>query len=263
MKLKRDDMKRHLKRIACGGLIDEVVFHGAFEAIALSDDQLLAVIAPIAPGAKKLKQEIGIGRLGHLQKALDLLKGSGQDAVNVRLRVETHRLVIDDQERGSQYILTAQPSTIGTQVEPETAKAFAAKVDEMLELEPIGIGDRITLGIQSTFKGLAAEEVELHVGEEDGYAIVGNETNSDFARIEIPGLGHGGESDDFSLLFGRELVEVLGIIHNFSTACLYVSGPGSMIMIQDGPPPEEEERPEALPLFPLPEGARSRRGLTR
>jgi len=210
--------------------VDEVVFSDGFATSALTQDHLLCVIAPSIPKAD-LKEEIGIGRLGFFVKALGALSGVGNDAVEVNITVKEHRLLLNEDERGKQFLLTANPSTIGTRIDEETR-------EKLLKAAPEGDGIPLTRalveGIQNTFALYKAEEVELHIGAKKGKYSVGNE-NSDYSEFPDKSLAHGGKkADDYSLLFGQHLIDVLGIISNYSEASLLLGGPDTMIMIKDG-----------------------------
>jgi len=231
MKLNREGLIKHLQRISCGGQVDEVVFHDGFATAALTQDHLLCVIAPSIPKSDHLKEEIGVGRLGFFVKALGALSGVGNDAVEVSIKVEEHRIILNEDERGKQKLLTANPSTIGTRIDEETQ-------EKLLAASPDGDGIPLTRalveGIQNTFALYKAEEVELHIGAKKGRYTVGNE-NSDVAEFPDKSLSHGGKkADDYSLLFGQHLIDVLGIISNYSEASLVLGGPDTMILIRDG-----------------------------
>ncbi len=230
MKLNRKDLIKHLQRISCGGQVDEVVFSEGFATSALTQDHLLCVIAPSIPKAD-LKGEIGIGRLEFFVKALGALSGVGNDAVEVNITVKEHRLLLNEDERGKQFLLTANPSTIGTRIEEETREKLLAAAPEG---DGIPLTRALVEGIQNTFALYKAEEVELHIGAKKGKYSVGNE-NSDYSEFPDKSLAHGGKkADDYSLLFGQHLIDVLGIISNYSEASLLLGGPDTMIMIKDG-----------------------------
>ena len=231
MKRNREELIKHLQRIACGGQVDEVVFSEGFATSALTPDHLLCVIAPSLPKAD-LKQEVGVGRLHFFMKALGALSGVGNDAVEVNITVKEHRLLLNEDERGKQFLLTANPSTIGTRIEEETReKLLAAAPDDE---DGIPLTRALVEGIQNTFALYKAEEVELHIGAKKGKYSVGNE-NSDYSEFPDKSLAHGGKkADDYSLLFGQHLIDVLGIISNYSEASLCLGGPDTMILIKDG-----------------------------
>lgn len=232
MKIKRDILIQHLQRIGCSGQITEAVFTGAFATTALTPDHLLLCIAPPLPKTRVLVKKgeaVGIAELGKLMKALGVLAGVGTEAVSVEIRLEGHRLVVDEEHRGILRLVTAAPKTIGTLVEEEVVDKIVAKAPKGVEAG-VPLTRALVDGIRSTFALFKAEEIELTVGPKGGKIRVGGD-NSDTAEFESAELKAPAE---YSLLFGEHFVDVLSIITNYSEAMLYLSGPGKLILIDDG-----------------------------
>jgi len=238
VKIKRDALTRHLNRVACGGQVSEAVFTGAFATTALTLDHLLLVNAPELPGTEGLPGMVGVADLGKLIKGLAVLAGEGPEAIDVEIRVEEHRLVIDEGHRGVIHLLTAAPKTIGTRLEPETVQKLMAKAPELPPKAKkkggapgvIPITQSLIVGVRNTFTLFKATEVELFVGPKGGKIRVGND-NSDiveFASAELKAAA------EYSLLFGEHFVDVFGVVTEFSEAFLLLGGPGEFIMIADG-----------------------------
>ena len=231
MKIKRDILIQHLQRIACSGQITEAVFTGAFATTALTPDQLLLCIAPPLPKTRvlvKKGEEVGIAELGMFMKALGVLAGVGTEAVSVEIRLEEHRLVVDEEHRGMLRLLTAAPKTIGTRVDEDVAQKIVAKAPEGKD-GGIPLTRALVDGIRGTFALLKAEEIELTVGPAGGTIRVGgdNANTAEFASDTLKA------PTEYTLLFGEHFVDVLSVITNYSEAMLYLSGPGKIILIDD------------------------------
>lgn len=229
MKINRAKLVQHLHRIACGGQIDEAVFTSAFKTVALSVDQLLLVLAPPVAKNKTLdKDPVGVAELGKLMKALAVLAGTGDETITVDIRLEKHRLVVDEEHRGLLRLMTAQPKVIGTHVEDAIVKKLLAKAP------PVAGGIPLTRalveGIRATFSLLKATDVELFVGPEGGMVRIGTE-DSDIAEFKSDELK---APTEYSLLFGTHLVDVLGIVTNYNEALLCLGGPEKFISVEDG-----------------------------
>ncbi len=231
MKVNREKLVRHLQRISCGGQVGEAVFTGTFGTVALIPTHQLLVTAPSLPKTKvlfKKAEPAGIAELPKLMKALSVLAGTGNEAVDVVLEMDGFRLVVDEGERGKLRLMTAKPKTIATFVEEETVKALLAKAPE----EKNGIALQRTLldGIRNTFSLFKATEIELHVGPKGGKVRVGGD-NADNAEFESDALK---AEEEYILLFGEPLVDVLSVVTNFNEAMLYLGGPNNFILIDDG-----------------------------
>jgi hypothetical protein len=230
MKIDRESLVRHLQRIVCGNQVTEVVFSGAFETAALTPDNLLLVLAPSLAKTRPLfKDPVGVAELAKLVKALSVLAGSANEAAKVNVAVEKHRLVVDEGERGVLRLMTAEPRTIATSVEQETVDKLLAKAPA-LGKDGIPLTRQLVEGIRSTFSLFNATEVSLFVGPDGGKVRVGN-TNSDLAEFESEQLK---ASKEYALLFGAHFVQVLGVITNYTEAMLYLGGPKSFVLIDDG-----------------------------
>ncbi len=232
MKIKRDILIQHLQRIACSGQITEAVFTGAFATMALTPDQLLLCIAPPLPKTRVLVKKgeaVGIAELSMFMKALGVLAGQGTEAVSVEIRLEDHRLVVDEGHRGVLHLLTAAPKTIGTMVEEDIVKKIVAKAPKG-DSGGIPLTRALVDGIRGTFALLKAEEIELTVGPDGGKLRVGGDNTNDaeFASDTLKA------PTEYTLLFGEHFVDVLSIITNYSEAMLYLSGPSKLILIDDG-----------------------------
>lgn len=228
MQVTREALITHLNKISCGGKLPETVFTGAFETAALTEDQLLIVVAPPLPKVEPLSEEVGISDLPLLVKSLGVLSGQGNDKTKVTVRIDKKRLLIDEEHRGLISFMTAGSGTIATRIKPPTLK-------KLLGQKPKGEGAPITKslidGIQSTFSLLKAQEVELHLHPDGGKVVVGNE-HSHLAEFPHPELADGDQ--EYTLLFGDHLVEVLKVVSDFSEARMHFTGPNSLLFIDDG-----------------------------
>lgn len=225
-------MVQHLQRITCGGQVTEAVFTGAFATTAVTPDHCLMVIAPALPKTRvlvKKGESVGVAELGKLVRALGVLSGEGKEAVDVEVKLEAHRLVIDEEHRGVIRLMTAAPKTIGTAVEEKVANQLVEKAPASGE-GGIPLTRSLVEGIRSTFALLKATELELFVGPKGGKIRVGND-NSDTAEFASEDLK---SDEEYTLLFGDHLVDVLGVVTNFNEAMMYLSGPETLIKIDDG-----------------------------
>jgi hypothetical protein len=227
VKIRRALLVQHLQKISCNGQVTEAVFSEGFATRAMTPDHLLAVLAPTLPEVEPLEEEIGIADLATVIKSFGFIGGEGNESVDVNVRVENHRLVIDEEHRGVLRLMTASPKTIGTRIEKKTEAKLQAAL-------PTGDGIALTRalieGIQRTYTGFKAAEAELFVGPEGGRIQVGN-ANGHYA--EFPSEDFTADQE-YSLLFGEHLVDVLSGVTDFSSAVLRLGGPGKMILIQDG-----------------------------
>ncbi|KKN68878.1 hypothetical protein LCGC14_0446640 [marine sediment metagenome] len=231
MKIKRDTLIQHLQRIACNGQVTEVVFTGAFATAALTPDHLLLVVAPAIKTRGvlvKKGEEVGVSELTKLMKSLGVLAGTGNEAVDVEIKLVDNRLVIDEGARGVLSLLTAAPKTIGSNLEAESVAKLLAKGPKA-DSGGLPLTRALVEGIRSTFALYKASELELTVGPRGGKVRVGND-NSDMAVFESAELT---AKTDYSLLFGEAFVDVLSIITNYSEAVLVLGGPKKMVLIDD------------------------------
>ena len=194
---------------------------------ALTPDKLLLVLAPPLPGAEPLDEDIGIADLGTVIKSFGFIAGEGNETVDVDLRIEGHRLIIDEDHRGVIKLMTASPKTIGTRVEASTVAKLKAKAPTK---QGVALTRALIEGIKNTFVGLRVEEVEQFVGPKGGKMRVGNE-NGHLAEFPSKALK---DKEAYSLLFGKHLVDVLVEVTDYSTAEMSLGGPGNFVMIKDG-----------------------------
>ncbi len=231
-KYKREMLLQHLTRVGCGGQITEAVFTGAFATTAITPDNLLLVIAPGLPKTNvifKKDQRVGIAELPKLMRAINVIAGAGNESVNVNMTYEDHRLVLDEEERGVLRLITAQPKTIGTQVTDAVVKKLLAKIPKQ-DGKGIPLTRALVEGIRATFSLFKATEIELFVGPKGGKVRVGND-NADMAEFPSDDLK---ASKSYSLLFGQAIVDVMGIITDYSQAMLYLGGPDQFVVVADG-----------------------------
>lgn len=241
MKIKRDLLIRHLTRIMAGGQITEAVFDKAFATAAVTPDALLLVVAPPLPGMEDLPGAVGLGDLMKFQRSLSVLAGEGPQTVDVELAIEDHRLIIDEGERGRISLLTAAPKTIGTRIEAETVAKLLAKapsgpqptakrVPKKAAPGIIPITQALVKGVRETFSLFKATEIELHIGPKGGRIRVGNENSDvvDFASLDLKA------AEEYTLLFGEHVVDVLGIISDFSEAYILLGAEKEPTAIMDG-----------------------------
>lgn len=227
MKVNRSKFIQHLNRLACAGQCTEVVFTDAFAATALTPDQLLLIDIPAMDGAEPLEKEIGVANLDRFIKSLKLLPGEGNTGVEVDIYVKDNRLVIDDGSRGVQKLLTAAPKTIATRIEGTTA-------DNLFKAVPQGgkvnLSRSVLEGVCSAFSLYKAEEIEIKIGRIGGKILVGTE-KTDRAEFDLDVTSE----EEYTLLFGKHLVDVFSIITDFSSAALQLGGGSKKpILVIDG-----------------------------
>ncbi len=228
MKIVRSALIQHLQRITCNGQVTEVVFTGAFACAALTHNNQLLVVAPGLPKTKAFaKTPVGVAELSKLIKALGVLSGTGNDALTVDIRMEKHRLVVDEESRGLLRLMTGDPETVATRVDDSDLKKVLTGAPP--EKGGIPLTRELVEGIKLTYNLFKATEVELFVGPTGGKVRVGNE-NADIAEFPAESLI---ADQEYSLLFGGCFVDVLGVITNFNKALLCLGGPDEMILVID------------------------------
>lgn len=230
MKLNRAKFVQHLERIKCAGQVKDAIFTEDFAVSAITPDQLLLVDAPGAPGAQPLSEDIGVGDLDKLIKALKLFPGEGNTGIEVEVYVKDNRLVIDDGARGIQKLILAATKTIGTKIDPDVVGKLFKAATPAEGGASANLTRRTLEGVASVFSLYKAEEVEIQVGKEGCVIRVGT-SNTDQAEfpLDMPPTLPG-----YTLLFGKQLVDVFSIITDFSAAKVYFGGPGRPIVIEDG-----------------------------
>lgn len=233
MKINRAALIAHLEKIHCGGQIPGAVFSGALSAAALTEDHNLIVIAPGLEKVENLAEPTGVPDIPLLISSLGALSGAGNDATVVDLSVEDHRLVINEEHRGTLRLMTANPSTIGTKIAEASLKGLLEKAPKE---QRVPLSRSLIDGIRKTFSLLKAQEVELIIGKKKGEGMIriGNE-NAHIADFPVAEFKTGRGEDPYKLLFAKHLINVFGVITNFSEAVLCLGGPAHMITIEDGP----------------------------
>lgn len=227
MKVNRSKFIQHLERLHCAGQCTEVVFRGAFASDALTPDQMLLVSTPNVGAVEALAEEIGVADIALLISSLKLLAGEGNLGVEVNVYVEGNRLVIDDGDRGVQRLILAAPRTIATRIELETVQKVLAGLSKSTGQVPLTRS--VVDGVRGAFKLYKAEEVEITVGPKGSKISVGGDlTHRAEFSINVK------SKEEYSLLFGKHLVDVFSIIADYSSATLSLSGPQKNILITDG-----------------------------
>lgn len=146
--------------------------------------------------------------------------------MNIYVDPKEKRLIIDDKERGYQELIIAAPRTIATRIEGETVKTLLADAPSG---KSVPLTRSVVDGVRNAFGLLKAEEVQLVVGAKESKIIVGSE-RTDRAVYPIDYKS----KDEYTLLFGKHLVDVFSIISDYSTASFNVGGEGKPILVQDG-----------------------------
>lgn len=226
MKVNRQKFLLHLSRLLCDGQATEVVFGGAFSSNALTPDQMLMVVAPDISGVEPLSEEIGVADVPTLISALKLLQGEGNIGVEVNVYVEDNRIVINDGDRGVQRLLIAAPRTIATRIEQETVDAI---LKDAPKDKSVALTRAIVDGVRGAFRLYKAEEIEIHVGPKGSKIVVGSERTHQ-AAFAVDAKS----KEEYVLIFGRHLVDVFGVISDYSSAALRLGGPGKPILVEDG-----------------------------
>jgi hypothetical protein len=214
MRILRNQLVDHLQRIMCGGAVKEVIFTGAFEARALTTDHQLLVIAPPLEGATELAPEpIGIGNLERVVRALSFIAGDGDELADVDVSFDpdvsgARCLVIDESARSARVtLITANPRTITTRVEPATVEQILAG----LVTDGAGhilLDAALVDDVQRAFSGLNAETVVLSATPDGGIIRVGG-GNSDGAEFFSGALTVAPDQPEVTLTFGANLIGAL------------------------------------------------------
>lgn len=214
----------------CNGQITEAVFTSGFKTAALTPDQLLLVLAPAMEEIEPLAEPLGLTDLGKVVTALGTISGAANEKRLVHLRVEAHRLVVDEETRGILRLLTAAPKTIGTAVSEDTVAKLLAVVPAE-KATTIPLSRTLVEGVKATFSLFKASEVELFVGPMGGKIQVGGE-HADLAEFPAGEL----QADTaYSLLFGKHLIDVLSGVTDYSSATMQLFGPDSRyLLVTDG-----------------------------
>lgn len=230
MRINRSKLIQHIARIATAGQFKDVVFHDGFACTAFTPQQTLAVDAPAIDGAEPLAEEIGFTNLDMLAKALRLHPGEGNTGVEVDVYVEDRRLVIDDSSRGGgkHWLVLSAPRMISTRIENETADKLFAIAKDGVE---ITLTKNVLEGVCNTFALYKAEELEVRLSKGRCTIFVGNETSDRGEYV----LAADKSKDDYSIFFGKALVDVFSIVQDFSAAVLVVTGENRPVLIADGP----------------------------
>jgi len=233
MKLARDKLVQHLQRIMCNGQINEAVFTGAFETTALSPDHQLLVVAPALPKTRVLAKKgemVGVADLDLFRWAATVRAGTGNEAVNVDITFENHRLLIDEgTDRGVLDLKTADARTISTFIESEVVEKLFEKAPK--EKGGVAITEDMADAICTTFRRMKVAEIELFIGPDGGMFRVGNpEVSHAYKRVcaELKA------PQEYSLLFGEHLAHVLNVVTNYAEARLFFGGPDGFVLINDG-----------------------------
>lgn len=224
----REKFVNHLQRIACGGMIKEVIFKGAFAADALTADHMLLVVAPDLDDVEELEGNVGIGDIKKLIAALGFIGGDGDEAADVDVSMQNGRLTIDESTRNARVLLvTANPKTIATRVEEATVAKLLDKI-EQADAGTVTLGVDLIDDVRRVFSGLKADTVKLITGPNGGFLKVGTE-NSDAAEFFSPALT---SAQPYTLNFGEHLIQVFGIVSG--DVVLRLPGPNSQtIAIED------------------------------
>lgn len=226
MKINRNKFIQHLNRLACAGQVTEVVFYDGFAATALAPDRLLLVDVPEFDGAEPLEAEIGVANLDRFQKALRLLTGEGNTGVEVDIYVKDNRLVIDDGGRGKQELLLAAPKLIATRIEGATADKMFQKIPAE---QTIALTRGILEGVEAAYSLYKPEKIEIQVSRLGGKIFVGTD-KTDRAQFDLDVTS----KTEYTLSFGKHLVDVFSVITDFSSAQLQLGGPDQPILVIDG-----------------------------
>ena len=217
----REKLVDHLQRVSCGGLIKEVIFRDAFAADALTADHMLVVIAPDLDDVEPLESEVGVSDLKKLISALSFIGGDGDEAADVDISFQNHRLQIDESARNARVLLvTANPKTIATRVAPETVEKMLAKT-EASDAGTVTLGVDLIDDVRRVFSGLKADTVKLITGPNGGFIKVGSD-NSDGAEFFSASLV---SEQEVKLNFGEHLIKVFEIVSG--DVVLRLPGPGS------------------------------------
>lgn len=212
----------------CAGQVKEAVFRDAFAATAVTPDQQLLVDVPALKKTPGLDREIGIHDVGKFTQLLGALTGEGNTGVEVELDLGKTQLVIDEDARGSHGIPTTDPKVIATYIADDDAtKMFGVKLTDETTI-PL---DRVAIdGARKLFGILKPEVVSIVVAEGVASIVIGAKKEY---HSTIP-LGEVDTDAEYTLLFGKHLVDVFSTITDYSNATLRLGGPGKLVLISDG-----------------------------
>ena len=220
----RAALSRHVRRIWCGGNINEAVFFGAFETAAMTSDHLLLVLAPPLEGAPELSEPLGLVDLGGLIKVCSW-PGNERETLDQLVERVSDRLVIHDGDGRQVRLLTAEPRVIASTVDASVVEAIIPKVGN--HEVPLSAG--LTSKVRAVSRALKAKHMLVEVGKEGGAIIVGDEGGPE-ARLSVPQLR---ADEAYELMFQKHMIDVLSSIHE-PDAVMRLAGPGSVVAIEDG-----------------------------
>lgn len=222
MQLSRSDLKQHLRRIHTGGEITEAILGPRLGAAAITPDRSLAVDVPPAFDDEVIPEATGVVDLNVLIQAL----GLGTDP-EIGFLAEDNRLVLDEGDEGVMRFMTADPSTITTEL---------GDTEREEVLEEIGAGQSAALDRRTieAVKGrqdlLGALEVHLESGPSGTTFVVGPRTGH-FGTYQKPDLQTDGE--EYTLILqANTLVRVFDLIEEPEEATLILTGPDSLVGVQ-------------------------------
>jgi len=225
-KLRRERLLLHLEHVWCRGQIGEAVFTDAFATTALTPDHLLLVRAPPLLTAAPVFPEgeaFGITDLPFLIGALNKLAGAGNEAVDVDVRYESGRLVLEE-ALGVLRLPGVPPKVIGTYLKPEVVKNVVVKAPKEEGGAPVTrhLVDAVC-GAFSLYGKQA--RVELVVGPRGGSVRI--------ADFEMP-YSDLKADESYRVMLDKHFVDVLGTVTEFAEARLYLGGPDGFVLVADG-----------------------------
>lgn len=228
MLLDKRKLTDHLSRILCGGQIKEAVMHGAFECHAITVNTQLLVIVPPLPKAETLPEEVGILDLDLVNRLISTLSGDGGE---VGLEIKGNRLLAEQRHGGKIKMVTAAPSTISTRIGADKVTGAMALFER--EGKKVPLNQSTVQGVLETSRLLKATQINLTVGPEGSTFVVGQ--GNEHSHTAEFALGQLKADVTYELpIDANILTDVFSGVSDFTQAELVVTGPDSLVMVQEG-----------------------------
>lgn len=232
MRIEREALINHLKRIYCDGQIGEVVLGADFSSRAITVDQTFLVIAPALEAATPLRHEVGIIDLGRFIGYLD--SKSEDPKVSIDFDDEDRRILITEKrdKRVQQYsMVTAYPNVIGTAVRDDIFETIQDAVPALGHSDAVPLNASVVQDVLEAQSKVRSELMLLTVGPKGSELRLGEET-ADWARVELPLLKTEKGAEKFSLQLRSALVcDALKQAVDFAETFITVTGPDDMVAI--------------------------------
>lgn len=223
MKIAREALISHLRRIHCEGLLPDIVLSGQFQGVGISVDRLVLVTVGPLDKAEPLPGETGITNLGMLLKVLDSMIDD-----EVSFSIEGQFIVIGAHDRTFKLV-TSNPRSIGTKVSDETKDKISSLVPSTAEWH--ALEHRFVEGTLKASGILRAEAVTFEVRSLGALLRVGD-PRMNVADFELPDY-KSAAGYDLSVA-SSHIVPVFKQLSDFTKAQMALTGPDSVVAIREG-----------------------------